>query len=104
MAISHYGGVTLWFPNAHAAPEHLTWKGSHHGVSFSPDSQHVAFFGAQGSRGSIVIDGVEVKDQEYEILVSDGALVFDSSNVLHTLAARSINNGTELFRVEVEIQ
>jgi len=28
--------VTLWFPNAQAAPEKLTWKGSHHEVSFSP--------------------------------------------------------------------
>jgi hypothetical protein len=48
--------------------------------------------------------GIEVKDQEYERLVHAGALVFDSSNILHTLAARRVSNGTELFRVEIEIQ
>jgi WD40 repeat protein len=39
LAIAHYNGVTLWFPNAQAAPERLTWKGSHHAVSFSPDGK-----------------------------------------------------------------
>ena len=39
LAISHYNGVTLWFPNAKAAPEKLEWKGSHHEVAFSPDGK-----------------------------------------------------------------
>ncbi len=39
VAASHYNGVTLWFPNAQAAPDKLTWKGSHHEVSFSPDGK-----------------------------------------------------------------
>jgi len=39
LAISHYNGVTLWFPNAQAAPEKLEWKGSHHDVAFSPDGR-----------------------------------------------------------------
>lgn len=39
LAISHYNGVTLWFPNAQAAPEVLEWKGSHHEVTFSPNGQ-----------------------------------------------------------------
>jgi len=39
LATSHYNGVTLWFPNAQAAPERLEWKGSHHAVSFSPDGR-----------------------------------------------------------------
>src|SRR5439155_5412514 len=30
LAIAHYSGATLWFPNAAAAqPERLEWKGSH---------------------------------------------------------------------------
>jgi WD40 repeat protein len=40
LAIAHYNGATLWFPNAAgAAPETLTWKGSHLGVAFSPDGK-----------------------------------------------------------------
>ncbi len=40
LAIAHYNGATLWFPNAQgAAPEKLEWKGSHLGVAFSPDGK-----------------------------------------------------------------
>jgi len=39
LAIAHYNGATLWFPNAAAEPERLEWKGSHLGVTFSPDSK-----------------------------------------------------------------
>ena len=39
LAAAHYGGVTLWFPNAQAAPEVLSWKGSHLDVMFSPDGK-----------------------------------------------------------------
>ncbi|HLL27811.1 MAG TPA: WD40 repeat domain-containing protein [Xanthobacteraceae bacterium] len=39
LAIAHYNGATLWFPNADAKPETLTWKGSHLGVLFSPDGR-----------------------------------------------------------------
>ena len=39
LAIAHYNGATLWFPNAQAAPEFLEWKGSHHDVTFSPDGK-----------------------------------------------------------------
>ena len=39
LAIAHYNGVSLWFPNAQAAPEMLEWKGSHHHVAFSPNGQ-----------------------------------------------------------------
>jgi WD40 repeat protein len=42
LAIAHYNGVTLWFPNAAAAtPERLEWKGSHIGVTFSPDGRYL---------------------------------------------------------------
>lgn len=40
LAIAHYNGVTMWFPNmAQATPEFLEWKGSHLGVTFSPDGR-----------------------------------------------------------------
>jgi WD40 repeat protein len=41
LAMSHYNGATLWFPNASAAPETLVWKGSHLDVTASPDGRHV---------------------------------------------------------------
>ena len=39
VAIAHYNGVTLWFPNAQAAPEMLEWKGYHAGVTISPNGR-----------------------------------------------------------------
>jgi WD40 repeat protein len=42
VAIAHYNGVTLWFPNAvDATPERLEWKGSHVDVIVSPDGRYV---------------------------------------------------------------
>jgi WD40 repeat protein len=39
LAVAHYNGVSLWFPNAAAKPEVLEWKGSHLEVRFSPDGK-----------------------------------------------------------------
>jgi WD40 repeat protein len=40
LAVAHYNGATLWFPNApQATPEKLEWKGSHLGVTISPDGR-----------------------------------------------------------------
>lgn len=39
LAIAHYNGASLWFPNADAKPESLSWKGSHLGVRWSPDGR-----------------------------------------------------------------
>jgi WD40 repeat protein len=39
VAVAHYGGATLWFPNMAAQPEFLEWAGSHLGVVFSPDNK-----------------------------------------------------------------
>ena len=39
LAVAHYNGVTLWFPNMTANPEFLEWAGSHLGVIFSPDNR-----------------------------------------------------------------
>ncbi len=40
LAVAHYNGATLWFPNApQSAPERLEWKGSHLGATVSPDGR-----------------------------------------------------------------
>jgi WD40 repeat protein len=40
LALAHYNGATLWFPNAAGAtPERLEWKGSHLGATVSPDGR-----------------------------------------------------------------
>jgi WD40 repeat protein len=39
LAVAHYNGASLWFPNAKAQPETLEWKGSHLGAIFSPDGR-----------------------------------------------------------------
>ena len=39
LAVAHYNGVSLWFPNMAAKPEILEWAGSHLGVTFSPDNR-----------------------------------------------------------------
>jgi WD40 repeat protein len=41
LAIAHYNGATLWFPNAAAKPETLEWKGSHLDITASPDGRFV---------------------------------------------------------------
>lgn len=39
IALAHYNGATLWFPNTSAAPETFEWKGSHLDIEVSPDGR-----------------------------------------------------------------
>jgi WD40 repeat protein len=39
LAVAHYNGVSLWFPNVQASPKRLEWRGSHLVVGFSPDGK-----------------------------------------------------------------
>ncbi|ACL56389.1 WD40 repeat domain-containing protein [Methylobacterium nodulans] len=41
LALAHYNGATLWYPNLDATPEALAWKGSHIDVTWSPDGRFV---------------------------------------------------------------
>jgi len=42
LAIAHYNGATLWFPNAvGASPQKFEWKGSHLGITISPDGKFI---------------------------------------------------------------
>jgi WD40 repeat protein len=39
LAVAHYNGATLWFPNVQREPERFDWKGSHLVATFSPDAR-----------------------------------------------------------------
>lgn len=41
IAMAHYNGATLWFPNAAAAPDVFEWKGSHLDITIAPDGRFV---------------------------------------------------------------
>jgi WD40 repeat protein len=41
LAIPHYNGASLWFPNTDAEPEAYAWKGSHLDVTVSPDGRYL---------------------------------------------------------------
>lgn len=41
LAVSHYNGVSLWYPNIDAEPEILSWKGSHLDITWSPDGNFI---------------------------------------------------------------
>ncbi|MEM7719059.1 MAG: hypothetical protein AAF222_07630 [Pseudomonadota bacterium] len=42
LAISHYGGLSLWSIDRFAKPERLTWAGSMISASVSPDERYIA--------------------------------------------------------------
>jgi WD40 repeat protein len=66
LAVAHYNGVTLWFPNAQANPEHLEWKGSHHHVAFSPNGQFlVTAMQEPALHGWRVVDGKHMRMSGY---------------------------------------
>jgi sugar lactone lactonase YvrE len=41
LAIAHYNGATLWYPNLETKPDTLEWKGSHLDITWSPDGRFV---------------------------------------------------------------
>jgi WD40 repeat protein len=41
LAMAHYNGVSLWFPNTAGDPETFKWAGSHLEVTMSPDAKFV---------------------------------------------------------------
>ncbi|MGE3644965.1 MAG: WD40 repeat domain-containing protein [Beijerinckiaceae bacterium] len=41
LAMAHYNGVTLWFPNIAGAPDTLKWAGSHLDIAVSADNNFV---------------------------------------------------------------
>lgn len=71
LAIAHYNGVTLWFPNAaEAAPERLEWKGSHLDVIFSADGRYlVTAMQEPALHGWRVADGKHMRMSGYSTKV-----------------------------------
>jgi len=70
IAVAHYNGVTMWFPNAQAAPELLEWKGSHHHVAFSPNGQFlVTAMQEPALHGWRVVDGKHMRMSGYSARV-----------------------------------
>ncbi len=41
LAMAHYNGATLWFPNTTTPTQFLEWKGAHLDATFSPDGRFV---------------------------------------------------------------
>jgi WD40 repeat protein len=79
LAIAHYNGVTLWFPNAaEAAPERLEWKGSHVDVTFSPDGRYlVTAMQEPALHGWRLVDGKHMRMTGYSARVRATAWTAD---------------------------
>ena len=81
LAIAHYNGATLWFPNLETKPEVVEWKGSHLDVTWSLDGRFVvtsmqenALHGwrLQPERGHMRMSGYPAKTRSWS-WSSDGA-------------------------------
>jgi WD40 repeat protein len=70
LAAAHYGGATLWFPNAQASPEMLAWKGSHLDISFSPDGKFLVTSMQESTlHGWRLMDGKDMRMSGYSAKV-----------------------------------
>lgn len=71
VAIAHYNGATLWFPNAAGAkPEVLEWKGSHLGVTVSPDGKFlITTMQEQTLHGWRIVDAKHMRMSGYSARV-----------------------------------
>lgn len=79
LAVAHYNGVTLWFPNAaKAAPERLEWRGSHLDVIFSPDGRYLVTAMQEPSlHGWRLVDGKHMRMSGYTAKVRATAWAAD---------------------------
>jgi WD40 repeat protein len=71
LAIAHYNGCTLWFPNAPGTPpQKLEWKGSHLGITVSPDSRFVVTMMQEPTlHGWRISDGQHMRMSGYSVRV-----------------------------------
>ena len=71
VAIAHYNGATLWFPNAAGAkPGVLEWKGSHLGITLSPDGKFlVTTMQEQTLHGWRIVDAKHMRMSGYSARV-----------------------------------
>jgi len=87
LAIAHYNGASLWFPNAQVKPEALEWKGSHLGVTVSPDGRFlVTTMQEPMLHGWRLVDGKHMRMSGYATRVrsfgwtADGAFLATSGS------------------------
>jgi WD40 repeat protein len=87
LAVAHYNGVSLWFPNSQAAAEKLEWKGSHLAVGFSPDGRFIVTAMQEPTlHGWRVVDGKHMRMSGYSARVrsfdwsADGAYLATSGS------------------------
>jgi WD40 repeat protein len=87
LAVAHYNGVSLWFPNSQAAAEKLEWKGSHLAVGFSPDGRFIVTAMQEATlHGWRVADGKHMRMSGYSARVrsfnwsGDGAYLATSGS------------------------
>jgi len=88
LAIAHYNGATLWFPNAlGTAPQKFEWKGSHLGVTVSPDGRFlVTCMQEPALHGWRIADGRHMRMSGYSARVrslswtSDGGFLATSGS------------------------
>jgi WD40 repeat protein len=88
LAMAHYNGATLWFPNAPgAAPQMLEWKGSHLAVAVSPDGRFVVTCMQEPAlHGWRIADGQHMRMSGYSARVrslswsADGAFLATSGS------------------------
>ena len=79
LAIAHYNGATLWFPNAAGAkPDVLEWKGSHLGVTVSPDGKFlVTTMQEQTLHGWRIVDAKHMRMSGYSARVRSLSWTYD---------------------------
>jgi WD40 repeat protein len=66
LAIAHYNGATLWFPNVTGKPERFDWKGSHLAATFSPDGRFLVTAMQESTlHGWRVVDHADMRMQGY---------------------------------------
>lgn len=70
LAIAHYNGVSLWFPNMTGTPEFHEWKGSHLAVTSSPDARFlVTSMHESALHGWRLVDGKDMRMTGYPVRV-----------------------------------
>jgi WD40 repeat protein len=80
LAVAHYNGVSLWFPNSQAVPEKLEWKGSHLAVTFSPDGRFIVTAMQEPTlHGWRVVDGKHMRMSGYSARVRSLSWAADGS-------------------------
>jgi WD40 repeat protein len=82
LAVAHYNGVTLWFPNAQTEPEKLAWKGSHLGVVLSPDGRFLITSMQEPTlHGWRLADGKDMRMSGYAARVRSFAFTADGRSL-----------------------